>query len=245
VLVGLLLTAGLAFGAMVSTPSEFKSRALILLLPSEAAVGEGGNPFLALSGLEQPAALVTAYFTSAGAQEEVAARSATASYVVAIDAATRGPVILVEVTDVTAAQSLSTLDYLTERIPEELQRLQVEVEAPDDSVIGSMLLTRDADAVEDSSATVRIVIAALVVGLAGTIFLAFAIDSFLARRTKRRPTTKRSQPASARDGGPPPPADDADASVGSGHAEATPAAPERAPSAIAERPKSSQRSWSP
>lgn len=186
VALGLLLTAGLTFGAMLATPSEFKSRALVLLLPAEEAVGEGGNPFLMLAGLEQPASLVTAYFTSTGAQEEVAARSATASYLVAIDAGTRGPVILVEVTDTTAAQSLATLDYLTERIPEELQRLQDEVRATEDSRIGSMLLTRDAEAVEDNSAMIRIVIAALAVGLAGTGFLAVAVDSFLARRSTRR-----------------------------------------------------------
>ncbi len=56
VLLGLLLTAGLAFGAMLTTPSEFKSRALILLLPSDEAVGEGGNPFLVLADSSSPPA---------------------------------------------------------------------------------------------------------------------------------------------------------------------------------------------
>lgn len=186
VLLGLLLTIGLAFGAMLTTPSEYTSRALILLLPSDEAVGEGGNPFLVLAGLEQPASLVTAYFTSAGAREEVAARSETARYLVAIDAEVRGPVILVEVTDATAAKSLATLGYLTERIPEELRRLQDEVRATEDSIIGSMLLTQDTEAIEDNSAPIRMVIAALAVGLAGTAFLAFAVDSFLARRSTRR-----------------------------------------------------------
>lgn len=186
VLIGLLLTAGLAFAAMQTTPVEFRARALLLLLPSEEAVGAGGNPFLALSGLEQPASLVTAYFTSTAAQEEVAARSETARYVVALDAQVRGPVILVEVTDETAAQSLATLDYLTERVPQELRRLQDEVGAPESSIIGSMLLTRDAEPAEDSNAMIRLVIAAAVLGLGGTLFLAFAVDSFLARRSALR-----------------------------------------------------------
>lgn len=186
VLIGLLLTAALTYGAILTTPSEFRSRALILLLPSEEAVGDGGNPFLVLAGLEPPASLVAAYFTGTVAREEVAARSETAEYLVALDATTRGPVILVEVTDTSAAQSLATLDYLTERIPEELRRLQDEVQATENSIIGSMLLTKDAEAAEDSSAPIRTGIATLAVGLAGTVFLAFAMDSFLARRSSTR-----------------------------------------------------------
>lgn len=186
VILGLLLTAGLVYVATLAAPSEFRSRALILLLPSEEAVGEGGNPFLALDGLEQPASLVVAYFTSTAAQDEVAAQSATAAYNVVLDAQVRGPVILVQVTDETEAQSLAILGYLTDRVSEELRRLQVDVGAPESSIIGSMLLTRDAEAVEDNGAEVRLVIAALTVGLIGTGFLAFGLDSFVAPRASRR-----------------------------------------------------------
>lgn len=241
VLLGLLLTAGLAFGAMLTTPAEFKSRALLLLLPSEEAVGEGGNPFLALSGLEQPASLVTAYFTSTAAQEAVAERSGTASYVVELDAQVRGPVILVEVTDQTAVQSLATLDYLTQRVQEELRRLQDEVGAPESSIIGSMLLTRDAEAAEDDSAMIRLVIAAVAAGLAGTLFLAFGVDGFMARRSTRRaqdgPLTEAgSRPA------------DADAAVpveGAGQGPGQVAVPrERSPSHGPEGARSHQRAGS-
>lgn len=186
VLLGLLLTAGLAYGATLAAPAEFRSRALILLLPSEEAVGEAGNPFLALDGLEQPASLVVAYFTSTAAQEEVAARSETATFNVALDAEVRGPVILVQVTDETEALSLETLGYLRDRIPEELRRLQEEVGAPDSSIISSMVLTSDAEAVQDNSAAIRLVIAALVLGVTGTVFLAFGLESSLARRASRR-----------------------------------------------------------
>lgn len=191
VLAGLLLTAGLAYGATVAASSEYTSRALILVLPSEEGVGEDGNPFLALGGLEQPASLVTAYFSSTTAQREVAERSSTATYLVALDEQVRGPVILVQVSDASAEQSLATLDYLTERIPQELRRLQDELRAPESSMLGSMLLQKDVEATEDNSAAVRLIIAAIAVGLLATVFLAHWADGPLTRRAARRAAAQR------------------------------------------------------
>lgn len=187
VLVGLILTVGLASAAYVATPSEYNARALVLLLPGSNTVGDGGNPFLALSGLEQPASIVVAYFSSESAQTEVADRWPTAEYRVLLDDSTRGPVISVDVTDTSAESTLATLDYLQNRIPEELARLQGEVDAPAASVITSMPLAVDAEASRDASATIRNVIAAVVVGLVLTGFAAFALDGILLRRRARRP----------------------------------------------------------
>lgn len=186
VVVGLILSVGLAMGAYSITPPEYNARGLLLLLPGANAVAEGGNPFLSLSGLEQPASIVVAYFSSESAHTEIADRSATAQFQVLLDESTRGPVILVDVTDETADATLSTLDYLLTRIPEELARLQSEVKAPAPSVITSMPITVDGEAERDSSATIRNVIAAGVVGIVLTGFAAFALDGILLRRRMRR-----------------------------------------------------------
>lgn len=186
VVVGLLLTAGLVYGAFRATPPEYSARALVLLLPSETQVGEGGNPFLVLGGLEQPAGIVVAYFASAAAADEISDVSPTAEHLVAIDDSTRGPVIVVQVNDTTPEGALAVLDLLSERIPEELQRLQTDVSVPDEAIITSMTLTRDEEATEDRSGTVRVVIAAAAVGLVGTIFGAIALDGALLRRSSRR-----------------------------------------------------------
>ena len=63
---------------------------------------------------------------------------------------------------------MDTLNYLVARIPEELARLQNQVDAPADTAIGSMTLTVDTKAEVSRAATIRMVIAALVVGLVGT-----------------------------------------------------------------------------
>lgn len=194
---GLLTTAGLAYGAYIVSPPEYSARGLILLLPSEVAVGEAGNPFLVLGGLEQPAGIVVAYFASASAQAEVEDHSPTAQYLVAIDDTTRGPVIAVNVTDSSAEAALSTLDFLMDRVPEELQRLQVEVAAPADAVITSMTLTADTVAEVDRSAMIRLMIAAVVVGLVVTGIVAIILDGVLLRKAQRRNSAPAESEAAA------------------------------------------------
>lgn len=195
ILVGLLLTAGLVYGAYVSNPPEYQARGLVLLLPSEAAVGKGGNPFLLLSGLEQPAGIVVAYFSSATAQAEVKAVSPTAAYQVAIDDSTRGPVISVDVTADSAQETLVTLNHIVAQIPVELTSLQRQVDAPTNAVIGSMALTVDKKAAVARAGTLRALIAALVVGLVGTGVAGVSFDSLAQRRRMRDP--QRHTPGSA------------------------------------------------
>src|SRR5690606_26564077 len=132
--------------AYLTTPPQYNARGLVLLLPSESAVGEGGNPFLNLGGLEQPAGILVAYFSSAPARAEVQQQSETAEYLVGIDDSTRGPVIVIDVTDNAPQKALDVLGYIADRIPEELATLQDQVDAPADSVITSIPLIADTKA---------------------------------------------------------------------------------------------------
>ncbi|MGB3375154.1 MAG: hypothetical protein WBA87_08455 [Microbacterium sp.] len=189
--VGVLLTAGLTVGAFAVTPPEYNARALIMLLPSQSAVGEGGNPFLTLGGLEQPAGILVAYFSSAPARAQVEAQSPTAEYTVAIDDSTRGPVIAIDVTDTTQKSALDILSFIADSIPSELERLQDEVDAPAKAVITSMPLTVDNKAEMSSANMIRMMIAALVVGLVTTLIVAFAVDGLILRRRLRREGIRR------------------------------------------------------
>lgn len=204
VVLGAILTVGLTVVAYASTPPQYNARALVLLLPSGSAVGESGNPLLALGGLEQPAGILVAYFSSASAREEVEQRSATAEYVVGIDDSTRGPVIVVDVTDSDPQRTLNTLGFILDRIPEGLAALQDQVEVQSDAVITSMTLTLDERAELDMGGTIRAMIAALVVGVALTCTSTFALDGLLRRRQLRRdealdePRPRREVPATTR-----------------------------------------------
>ncbi len=149
-------------------------------------MGPGGNPFLALSDLDQPAGILVAYFSGTSAAADVKANAPTAQYQVLINQSTRGPIIEVDVTDKTSAGALGALNYITNQIPVELQNLQKAVSAPADAVITSMPLTVDIKAKADYSGTIRIVISAVVVGLLVTGIIAFALDGLLMGRRARR-----------------------------------------------------------
>ena len=71
-LAGLVATVALTHPVYTTTPAVYSARGLVVLLPSQDTVGDGGNPFLALSGLELPARLLVAYLDSATAQAQVA-----------------------------------------------------------------------------------------------------------------------------------------------------------------------------
>ena len=182
VALGLVLTAAATWVVLSASPPDHSARALVLLLPGQNTVTEGGNPFLALGGLEQPAGIVVAYFGSAAAQAEVAAVSETAHFQVFLDESTRGPVIAIDVTDVSPSATLDTLAFLTARVPTELARLQEQVGAPADSMITSMPLTIDDDTEADAAGTIRLLIAALAVGVVGTVAAAVAVDGLALRR---------------------------------------------------------------
>ena len=77
------------------------------------------------------------------------------------------------------------MSYLLDQIPGELARLQEEVDTRGDAVVGSMALSVDRKAEPDIRGTIRLMIAALVVGVVGTGFSAVALDGFLLRRRQR------------------------------------------------------------
>ncbi|WP_426516468.1 hypothetical protein ACPPVQ_17870 [Diaminobutyricibacter sp. McL0618] len=183
---GLLMTVGLAYGAYQITPPNYTASGLVLLLPSTSAVGKGGNPFLVLSDLDQPAGILVAYFSGSTAAADVKANAPTAKFQVLISQSTRGPIIEVDVTDKTSAGAIGALDYITTQIPVELNKLQTQVDAAADARISSMPLTVDARAKADYSGTIRMVISAAVVGLLITGVIAFALDGLLLSRRARR-----------------------------------------------------------
>jgi hypothetical protein len=205
---GLLATAALVWGASAVEPPVYTARALVLLVPSEQAVGKGGNPFLALGGLDLPARVVVAYYESDSAKARFTSGSPDAEYVVAIEESTRGPVIAVDVTDETPQHALETLGQLTSSIPVELRRLQKEVGAPENTIVSTLVIAKDEQAEADTSGTVRMLIAAAGVGLVGTVVGAVATDGMRRSRSRRRtpvtgPPVLKPPASKPADGGPP------------------------------------------
>jgi hypothetical protein len=194
VLVGLLVTAGLAYVAFTHSPPTYTARGLVVLLPSEKEAPGGANPFLDLAGLELPARVVVAYFESETAQDAAAKVAPHATVSVTMEESTRGPVIAIDTEASSTDEALTALNYVAGEIPKALTRLQDQVDVPSTSTIGSMPLTMDGKAKKDNSKVMRLTILAAGLGVGATAFLAFALDGLLLRRRGIRRETRAEAP---------------------------------------------------
>lgn len=184
-LLGLTLTALLCVGAIRITPVEYVAQSSVLLLPPATTVGTGGNPYLALGGLQGAADVLARAMSGDEISQEIAPPSGTATYTFQPDATTNGPMLVIEVRDISNDGALATLDSLLIKSPEVLKDLQVKVAAPEDSLIRIGTITRPVDAEPDSKAQLRSLIVALAVGVAITLFGTTLLDGYLLRRRAR------------------------------------------------------------
>lgn len=183
---GLLLSLGLGYGALLIEPPVYVAKGSVLLLPSEEQLDAGGrNPFLHLDALTAPASIVIARLSGTQAQDEIKAISPKAEFVVEPDPAMRGPGILATVTDDSPKSALSTLDVVLQKISDTLDQVQADRKVPRTAIVGSMRLVVDSKAERDISGTLRAVVAVVVAGLAVTAALVYSLDGLALRRRLR------------------------------------------------------------
>lgn len=181
-LVGLFVTAGLAFAAWRLSPPEYAAAGTQLLLPAETQDNGINNPLLQLETLGAPASIVVARLDAEEAQTRILQSNPTAKYTVVLDPDLRGPAILITATDKTPEGALNALTLALDAVPESLKTLQDELAVPENARVGSMRLTADIVATPQTSATTRIVVAALGVGLGFTVAGAVGLDAIIRRR---------------------------------------------------------------
>lgn len=181
-LVGVLLTAVLGVGAAALAPPVYTSRGLVMLFPSDTAVGANGNPFLEMSGLELPAQVLVSYYSSDPEQKRIMSVAPDAEVTVSMEDSTRGPVVAIDVTARSARSAISTLNYVAGSIPGTLDELQSEVGAKKKVRLQARPLTLDHEATADDSRSMRMTIVAAVVGLGASAAAACAIDGIALRR---------------------------------------------------------------
>ena len=186
VALGLLATAALCFGAMRLVPVDYVAQSSVLLLPSSTTIGTGGNPYLALGGLQGVADVLARAMTDDAISAQIAPQGGTAKYTVERDATTNGPMLIIVATDVTRAGALATLDATLAQAPKVLSQLQKSVGAPSDALIGLGTITQDTIAQPVIKSQLRAVILSGVVGLALTVFSANLLDALLIRRRGTR-----------------------------------------------------------
>jgi hypothetical protein len=186
VVLGLLVTAGLCAAASMVVPAKYEATSAVLLLPPKNDAEElGGNPFLALGGIDTVAGVLARAVSDRATNEEVAQSGGSGDYTVEPDWAAGGPVLLVTVEDRTPEGALATLSIVLTQLPAALAELQTASGVAEASLIQSKEITHDGVANTVWTPLIRGMIAAAAFGLAMTVLAAAIVDSYLARSKSR------------------------------------------------------------
>jgi hypothetical protein len=175
-------------------PAKYQVTSSVLFLPPQSdTVAQGGNPFLALGGLETIAGVVARTVSDSTVQNQVKAAGGTGDYTVVPDATAGGPVLLVTVEDRTPAAALKTLAVVLKQLPQTLTALQTSSGVPSSSLIRSKEITRDTIAKTVLKPLMRAMIAAVAFGLGLTVLGAALLDSLIRRKARQRRSVHRAR----------------------------------------------------
>lgn len=180
---GLLLTIGFCLAALSLVSAQYEANSTVLLTPPTTTVGAGGNPYLALGGLQGAADVVARAMSGAAVNDEVTPEGSSAAYTFEVDATSSAPMLVIQAKDSSAAGAIATLDKLLAKTPQVLSALQTQVGAPARSLITVGPITEDKIPSVNRKSQTRAVVLAGVVGLAILLFGTNLLDGYLVKRS--------------------------------------------------------------
>jgi len=189
-LIGLLITLTLCGLAAIAVPVKYQAKAQILVLPPHTSVGTGGNPYLALGGLQAASDVLARAMSDGKTFQLLRSEGITGTYTVARDLTTSGPILLVAADDSTPEGALSTLNGILAQAAPRLAALQDDLNVPQNTRLTSDVFTRDTAASTQRKSQIRAVLVGFAGGVFVTIMLVSAVDSVLTRRRRRRAWTR-------------------------------------------------------
>lgn len=177
-LIGILLTSGVALTAIRAVPPQYQASGQLLLLLKPEATGEGTptNPYLNLDGsLTTMAALIASTISTEAAQEELAESGFDAEVSVVVQPGA-GPVITVTTADTSAGVALDTRDEVITRMQEDLMTLQDDADAPERQRIESRTIATPETVARLSGSKLRVFAGLVAVGGLLTLVVATLRD---------------------------------------------------------------------
>lgn len=186
IVAGLLVTAALCGVAFIKIPLTYEATGSVLLLPPKSSVGSRGNPYLYLGGLAQAVEVLSARLNASTIRKPIEESHPDTTFDVGQDQTSTGPLLSVSVSSNSEAETLAVVKAVMAEVPRALTGMQDDLQIPEGSRIGSLILTDPTEATELSKTRSRGVIALAGVGVAGTVLLAGLLDGLLMARTRRR-----------------------------------------------------------
>ena len=206
VVLGLVLTLALGFGATKAVKPTYKATSVLLLLPPSG--GKGDNPYLNLGAISGVTDVLNRALSGPDIDAQMRAQGLDGSFEITPDTSSSGPLVDVTGTAKTQAEAISITLFAAELIPGTLKQLQQQAGVLDNAVlITSTVINKAQKASAVRSSQTRAVIAAVALGILLTILLAALVERLT---TQRRETDEVDEADEA---------DDADEASGGGDAD--------------------------
>jgi hypothetical protein len=186
---GLLVTLAGAVGVnSLISPSYTAAGSLVLAvppnLPERAA---SSNPYLAYGNLAVAARVVASGMNQPSVVREQRSKGATGDFVVDLDPERTSPIITVNGTADSAAEAIKTVEVVSQGVQQLLADRQKSLGAPQNTWITANNVVVPEEANQAIGSRLRAVSAVLVLGIIGTLTLAFAIEGMAQGRAAPAP----------------------------------------------------------
>ncbi len=184
VLVAAAACSGLALSQVAPV---HRATASVVLVPPETTLGETGNPYLFLGGLEQSVDVLSRTVDSQRVREEIDDAVPAGSYEIAGDTSTSAPIVLVTTEAGTAAEADRLLDEVLEVMPRELAVLQDDLGVDGRAQITTQTVARTDRPEAVQRTRYRFTVLAATGGVVLGLLVVLTVDGLLLRRRRRRP----------------------------------------------------------
>lgn len=192
VLVGILLTAAGGFVTWTVVPPSYEASSTAVLLPPSSLVGENGNPYLYMGGLDQVLTVLTVRLNSTEVAEPLVHGRGNVAFTVQKDSTVPGPIMLVTATAESRESAMQLLRDVVDIVPENLSLMQDQLRIPTFSRVEVMTVVQDAEPELMLRDQLRTLLAAVAVGLAATVLATAVLDRILTNRKTRKMRRTRS-----------------------------------------------------
>jgi capsular polysaccharide biosynthesis protein len=200
VIVGLLLTGGLAAATFQAVRPTYESTSEVLLLPPATSVPKGGNPYLVLGGLEAIGGVLSTAMMDQATTSEVKTEVPGAEYTIGLDETSPAPMLVVTARATTPQESLRIVDLVLQRIPPTMEKIQRAADVSTGSYITTTQITATERPTVIRKSQLRLVLVAAALGIAFTLLVVALIDALIMRRraVRRAKSPKHEEGQSSR-----------------------------------------------
>jgi hypothetical protein len=185
IIIGLAITAGLCLVIVRVVPVSYDSQASMVLLPPKSSTGKNGNPFLLLGGLSQAVDILTRTMTSDADSAPLLNAHHGATFIIAADTTTTGPIVLITSTAPTAARAKVMTAAVVREVPVALRAIQARLSVESASQIRVVTVAVDQSGTLNDKSRIQALVGVGAAGVILTVLLTGLIDGILRARKRR------------------------------------------------------------